>query len=294
MKTINLNTPEARDLVVDYRDDKVILLDNIHQVDSVRETVRTELFILMIVEQGQSHAVINNEEIFLEQGDMLICTPGNIIESGMVSIDFHCRIFLTTPAYAYNLLKDTHVGTLRYLAKDAYICIHLSTQGQEICHNYYSIITSYGGMFHEGELRTQCVQKTLQAFSCAVVAFLMENGGLQPQPVKFSAAESLFRSFAHILREHPSGRSVQFYADKLNISPKYFNTICKQVAGKTASTLINEELVNQAKIMLKDPDLSIKQIASTLGFSNQSHFGTFIRRETGISPQALRKTDAMN
>ena len=293
MKTIKLDTQETKKLVVDYKDENVMLLDNIHQVESVREAIRTEFFLLMMVEQGQSNAVINKEEVFLEQGDMLICTPGNIIESGMVSINFHSLIFLATPAHAYNLLKDTHVGTLRYLAKDSYISMHLSPQGQNIFLNFYNLISSYG-TFHDEELRRQCVQKALQAFSCAVVAFLIEHGRLQQQPVRFSAAESLFRSFARLLREHPNGRSVQFYAEKLNISPKYFNTICKQVAGKTASTLINEELVNQAKIMLKDPDLSIKQIASTLGFSNQSHFGTFIRRETGVSPQALRKNHAQD
>lgn len=287
MKTIKLDNPEAQKLTLDYKDENLVLLDNIHQVDSARETIRTEFFMLMMVEQGQSNAVINQEEVFLEKGDMLICTPGNIIKSGMVSINFHCRIFLATPAYAYNLLKDTHVGTLRYLARDSCISIHLSPKEQGIVQNYYTLISAYG-TFRNDELRQQCVHKLLQAFSYAVVAFLLEHGFIQ-QPVKFSAAESLFRSFAHLLREHPSGRSVQFYAEKLNISPKYFNTICKQVAGRTASTLINEELVNQAKVMLKDPDLSIKQIASTLGFSNQSHFGTFIRRETGMSPQALRK-----
>lgn len=288
---MKLNTSEALNLVSDYRDENVMLLDNIHQVDDIQETARTEFFILMMVEQGQSHAVINKEEIFLEQGDMLICTPGNIIESGMVSLNFHCLIFLATPSYAYNLLKDTHVGTLRYLAKDAYIHLHLSQQAQNIFRNYYTLISSYG-MFRDEELRSQCIQKVFQAFSYIILAILFEDGRLQPQPTKFRAAENLFRSFAHILREQPNGRSVQFYADKLNISPKYFNTICKQVSGKTASTLINEELVSQAKIMLKDPDLSIKQIASTLGFSNQSHFGTFIRRETGASPQALRKNNA--
>ena len=59
--------------------------------------------------------------------------------------------------------------------------------------------------------------------------------------------------------------------------------------GKTASKIINEEIVTQAHLMLKDPDLSIKQISSILGFTNQSHFGSFIRKETGVSPQALRK-----
>lgn len=287
MKTIKLDNPEVQKLVLDYRDENLMLLDNIHQMENVRETFKTDVFFIIMVEQGQSNAVINQEEVFVEKGDLLICNPGNILKSGMVSLNFHCRIFMSTPTYAYNLLKDTHVSTLRYLARTSCISIHLSPREQGIIRDYYTLISAYGA-FRDNDLRKQCVHKLMQAFSYAVAAFLLDHGFI-PQPVKFSAAESLFRSFAHLLHEFPSGRSVQFYAEKLSISPKYFNTICKQVAGKTASTIINEELVSQAKTMLQDPDLSIKQIASTLGFSNQSHFGTFMRRETGMSPQALRK-----
>ena len=60
------------------------------------------------------------------------------------------------------------------------------------------------------------------------------------------------------------------------------------VSNKTASQLINEELVNLARTMLSDPDLSVKEIASALGFANQSHFGSFMRKETGRSPIAIR------
>ncbi len=287
MRTIKLDTQETKKFVLDYRDEDVVILDNIHQVEKARETIRTDFFMLMLVEQGQCNIMINQEEVSLEKGDLLIGTPGNFIKSGMVSINFHCRIFLTTPTYTQNLLKETRLGTLRYLVKNSFLTIHTSQGEQSIIRNYYTLISAYGS-FSNDKVRKQCVQKLLQAFSYAMVAFLWEHGFIQLQP-KYNAADSLFHSFARILREQPNGRSVQFYAEKLNISPKYFNTICKQVTGKTASTIINEELVSQAKIMLKDPDLSIKQIAATLGFSNQSHFGTFMRRETGVSPQALRK-----
>lgn len=287
MRTLRLDDKETHNICFDYRDESVMLLSSIHQMETVRENIKTNFFMLMIVEQGHSDATINEDRVHLEAGDMLICMPGNIILSGMVSINFRSRIFLTTPAYAYNLLKDTQVSTLRYLACNSYISIRLSAKEQEITLYYYHLISAYG-TFPDNELRRQCIQKLLQAFSYAMASFLLEHGFVK-KPVKYSAAESIFRSFAHLLRENPSGRSVQFYAEQLHISPKYFNTICKQVTGKTASTIINEELVNQAKIMLNDPDLSIKQIASTLGFSNQSHFGTFIHRNTGLSPQALRK-----
>ncbi len=287
MRTIKLDTQEARKFMTDYCDEDVVLLDNIHQAEHVRGTIRAEFFLLVLVEQGQSNIVINEEEVFLKNGDLLICTPGNFIKSGMVSLNFHCRIFISSPTYTHNILKDTRLNSLQYLITSPCISLRLTSREQNIIKDYYALISAYGGFTHE-ELRKQCVRKLMQAFSFAVATFLLERGHIQPATTH-CAADSLFRSFLRILHEHPSGRSVRYYAEKLSISPKYFNTICKQMTGKTASTLINEELVSQAKVLLGDPDLSIKQIAATLGFSNQSHFGTFMRRETGTSPQALRK-----
>jgi AraC-like DNA-binding protein len=41
--------------------------------------------------------------------------------------------------------------------------------------------------------------------------------------------------------------------------------------------------------MMRDNSVSIKQIADTLNFTNQSHFGTFFRRHVGMSPQQFRQ-----
>ncbi len=291
MKTVKLSNPETSKLLVDYRDDNVVLLDNIHQVEHAKETIRAEFFMLVLVEQGQCNAIINGEKIFLEGGDLLICTPGNFFKHGMVSINFQCRICLSSPTYTHDLLKDSRLSSLQYVVKKSSITMRLSLREQNILKNYYNLITSYD-TFRNESMRGLCVQKLLQAFAFAITAFLVEHGSIQ-EGATCNAADNTFRAFLRILHEHPDGRSVRFYAEKLNISPKYFNTICKQITGKTASTIINEELVSQAKIMLKDPDLSIKQIAATLGFSNQSHFGTFMRRETGVSPQNMRKNNPL-
>ncbi len=289
MKTIELHTPDSTQVTVDYQDDYILVLHDIHSVDHVmHETIRTGFFMIVLVEQGQGTSIINQKELQLKQGDLLLCTPGNFIKSGMVSTDFRSRIFLATPAYTENLIKDSRLDTVRYLIKDSFIAVSLTPVEHTIIRNYYSLIASYGDFSNE-ELRKRCVKKLLQAFSTALTVMMWDHGILQPAG-HISAADTMFRVFLKTLREHPEGRSVQFYANKLNITPKYFNSICKQVTGKTASTLINEELVSQAKIMLRDPELSVKQVASTLGFTNQSHFGTFMRRETGHSPQFWRKS----
>lgn len=81
---------------------------------------------------------------------------------------------------------------------------------------------------------------------------------------------------------------VKGYAELLHVTPKYFSWVCKRLSGKTANEIICEEVVRQAKLMLRDNSLSIKQIAERLNFANQSHFGTFFRRHTGVSPCRFR------
>jgi AraC-like DNA-binding protein len=83
--------------------------------------------------------------------------------------------------------------------------------------------------------------------------------------------------------------NVNGYAELLHITPKYFSSICKKLSGKTANEIIKEETIKQAKILLHDNSLSIKQVADQLSFTNQSHFGTYFHRYTGMSPQQFRQ-----
>lgn len=287
MKTVNLNNPIPNDLQFDYRDKSIVLLNNVHQMPNTKGAMLNESFIVILVTEGECCTAINNSEQTLSKGDLLICSPGVFLERGMFSIDFRSYIFIMSAEHIGDILKGTHMSIAHYLMNKSKRVLHLTYEEQCIIEGYYKLITSLGHL-PEDNAKEQSLHRIMQSFAYAFVG-LFYHRGILPQNDKGTSAETLFRSFVRLLKEHPDGRTVQFYADKLSITPKYFNTICKQVSGKTASTLINEEIVSLAQILLKDPDMSIKQISSTLGFSNQSHFGSFIRRETGISPQALRK-----
>lgn len=289
MRKVNLNNPIPQDLHLDYYDRQMALLDNVHQVPPTRETILNESYIILMVEEGECKTTINSHEHTLKQGDILICAPGSFMERGMVSIDFHCRVFIISAEHIVDILKGTHMSISHHLMNKTLKVMHLEQKEQDIIVEYYKLITHLGRM-PKDKSREQGIQRIMQAFAYTFAGLFLRRGTFQ-QNDKNTSAEILFRNFIRLLKEHPDGRSVQFYADKLNITPKYFNTICKQVSGKTASKLINEEIVNTALILLKDPDLSIKQISSILGFTNQSHFGSFIRRETGRSPQTLRKIE---
>lgn len=63
----------------------------------------------------------------------------------------------------------------------------------------------------------------------------------------------------------------------------------KRTRGHTAGSILTAMLVREAKVSLRNPSLSVQQVAEMLGFSDQSAFGKFFKRECGMSPVQYKK-----
>ncbi len=103
-------------------------------------------------------------------------------------------------------------------------------------------------------------------------------------------SNSMFIKFRNLLtKEFWRQRSVSFYADNLNVTPKYLSEVIKRQTGKTAGEWIDKAIVLEAKVLLQNKDLGIAQISDRLHFSDQSVFGKFFKTHEGISPLEYRK-----
>lgn len=106
---------------------------------------------------------------------------------------------------------------------------------------------------------------------------------------KQGRCEVIFDEFMNLLEEHcRRERNVSFYAEQLNITPKYFSSAIKQVSGKTAARWIDDAVIMEAKNMLKFSGMSIQEIAYRLNFSTQSFFGKYFKQHTGVSPSCYK------
>lgn len=107
---------------------------------------------------------------------------------------------------------------------------------------------------------------------------------------KNTRAENLTKNFTKLVRKHfRKEHGVDFYARKLNITPKYLTTVVKETTGRNASAFITEILMIEAQTLLLKPEVSIKEVTHLLHFPDQSTFGKFFKRTTGTSPLAYKK-----
>lgn len=104
-------------------------------------------------------------------------------------------------------------------------------------------------------------------------------------------AEELTVRFARLLYEYcREEHGIGFYADALCIDRRYFSRLCKRVSGRTASQWIDEALLREARIVLRDDRCTVQQAADMLHFADQSAFGKFFRRMSGQTPTEYRRS----
>lgn len=101
--------------------------------------------------------------------------------------------------------------------------------------------------------------------------------------------ELLERQFPITAPNHKPGlRTAKEYAQRLSIHVNHLNKMLKDETGKTTTDLIKGRLLQEAKILLKQTDWNISEIAYSLGFEEIAHFSNFFKKQTSLSPLHFR------
>ena len=102
--------------------------------------------------------------------------------------------------------------------------------------------------------------------------------------------EVFIRLIQLIEKYYMQERGVEFYADKLCLSPKYLSAVSKSICGYTVQELVFKAIIRKSISLLKNTQKDIQEISNAFGFPNASYFGTFFKKQVGMSPQQYRKS----
>jgi AraC family transcriptional activator of pobA len=84
-------------------------------------------------------------------------------------------------------------------------------------------------------------------------------------------------------------RTAADYAGALAVHVNHLNRVLKETTGCTTTALIGGRLAQEAKVLLKQTNWNISEIADSLGFTDVAHFCHFFKRQTGLAPSAFRE-----
>lgn len=259
------------------------------QMQVFRFPCRIDAFIIGVGTEGETSVSFNLHEFRLKKDSMFIFTPKNILQVNSqqyfkadviaISPDFMRRINIDIKNMMPLFLKFVENPTLALTPEESRSMrgmiaqIERETRGPET-HFSFDIVSGL-------------IAATIYKVGDIMYHYLAEHP--EGQNNSHNRAEEYFKQFTHLLGEHfREERSVGFYARQLCITPKYLTTLIKRISGQSVSEWIDNYVILEAKALLKYSTMSIQEIAYYLNFPNQSFFGSYFKRNTGMSPSQYK------
>ena len=259
------------------------------QMQVFRFPCRIDAFIIGVGTEGETSVSFNLHEFRLKKDSMFIFTPKNILQVNSqqyfkadviaISPDFMRRINIDIKNMMPLFLKFVENPTLALTPEESRSMrgmiaqIERETRGPET-HFSFDIVSGL-------------IAATIYKVGDIMYHYLAEHP--EGQNNSHNRAEEYFKQFTHLLGEHfREERSVGFYARQLCITPKYLTTLIKRISGQSVSEWTDNYVILEAKTLLKYSTMSIQEIAYYLNFPNQSFFGSYFKRNTGMSPSQYK------
>ena len=231
---------------------------------------------VQILDINSDNVKKQNSVICLEQNGFLLCKQGSI----SLIMDDHLYKVQPGDLYIYPAFSQTYIHSVTDDLKG----VVGRADFDFVLSSLDSIASTY-----EISLESQIVAALVQAFCYEVVDAYITNSKEQVQSKKQTRRDKIFQNFLVALhrnfREH---RDVGFYAEQQHLTPRYFSTLVHEVSGKTPLQWITLFVITEAKQLLSNPEISIKEVADRLNFTEQSFFGRYFKQYTGCSPSEYR------
>ncbi len=108
-----------------------------------------------------------------------------------------------------------------------------------------------------------------------------------------NSRETLPRSVREALSYIQANATIELTAEKVathfSYSSEHLSRLTKKHCGFALKALIDRAIVNSAKNLLSNTNLSVKEISASLNFVNSNAFINFFKYHEGLSPTAFRR-----
>ena len=237
--------------------------------------------------KGNATIQVNNYTRKLSAGSQLIIIHNTNTMPIELSYYFDCSFIAISPYFGnefHHIQKFPLVNALLFFKEQS--VINLSSEQQDFFLKMRDIITYAINETNNKYKETLLVQlsQSFFAWQQITIATILDSRIITKNSTEILATRFVSLVIDHFKKQH----RLEFYADKMCITPKYLSTIVKNVTGKTAGQWINHFIIKEAKNLLTNSNMNIAEITDVLGFSHQSFFGKFFKHHTGKSPLAFR------
>lgn len=252
-------------------------------VKTVKNPVKFSAFTSIFVTQGRCEADINLIHREINAPAIINVPADRIVLPTVVSDDFKASFMVFSKR-----LADTISSTIRNLSiislPGSNPVIEIHADDLEALNRFYGNVRALS----KGERKYQ-----YEALLFTAIAFFYSHIAkyydICHNHSHSSRSNYISDQFILLLQDNfRKERFLDFYANKLGITPKHLSRTVKVETGLSAVEWITRYIILEAKVMLRSSTLNIQQISDELNFPSQSFFGKYFKKATGMSPKEYR------
>lgn len=267
---------------------KLLVTDRIHDTSRLRSCCKFNTSVILICTGGEMVCTINLRQYRIEKNSLLMLFPQDVFRIDSVSSELESYTVMATNEFLCDLQIDVSNRPDFFISTRESPVFTFPQKDLHYMLPFYSLFSAF--IQQSNPEVPKIIKGLMQAFSFALISLIKTYQESSSLLGNFCNKHLFTRFNALVKAHHKRERIVKFYADALNITPNYLSAAIKEYSGKTAAQWINEYVILEAKMMLKESTLSIQEISKKLNFPSQSAFGKYFKQQLGKGPREYRNS----
>lgn len=288
MKEVSVENTTRLYPTVYHINNDIAIVEDITAVSFPEDARRVKSLCLGLCTHGTAEYTLDTVKYTVRPGDIIIINSNQVTDGFRQSDDARGIGIQISDSFYYEIFSGVHELSTLFMFSRTHPVFHLNPEQVQGIVTYFNMIKAKVAMTGH-HFRRETVRALMQALiydTGEVMRHILEND----QP-KNSRAESIYVSFIQMVEQHfKQERRVGWYAKQLGITPKYLAETIKQVSHRTPNDWIDDYVVLEIRVLLKNTSKNIKEIAEQMNFPNQSFFGKYFREHVGMSPSQFRRS----
>lgn len=248
---------------------------------------RETFYCIILVTDGHEEVAVNGHKRSVQAGDVICSRPGEIWH-WQPDPKLEGLVLIFEEPFLLSFFNDPHfLDRFAYLQADRTSpFLQPDTALQERLHHLLSLMKTE---IDDSRNKDQHILRAM-LYETLMLLNRAESCDDSGQPMNEIPVSRYVDGFIRAVEtEYTQRHDVEYYADKLCITPNYLNKVVRLSLGTTAKLYIHKKLFEEAERLLAYTTLTVTEIAERLHFDYPSYFVRFFRKQTGITPLKYRE-----
>lgn len=259
-------------------------------IEIFMSSVRMATTFFVLCKNGEIDITYNQKHYLLKKNSLVVGIPDIVVQINSQSlIDANAMFFKKEFLDGLNVNVDNSlIRIVLYILNNP--ILELTPSEQLDLQHTFTDLEKFAEANEEDTFTKEIMASGIRAFVykvCRIISLRIERSEYARMNTR--KYEYFKRFFALLATEYKQHRNVNWYAEQLNLSTKYFTSLIRQVSGRTTVDWINDRVIYEAKNLLLYSEMSITEIAYHLNFPSTSFFSKYFKNIVGINPSEFRK-----